>query len=108
MVFLCRFHWMDGKNDGNLKKNFSFLFIIQASTIFASPPTSSYEEALKYFEEAQKIEPQFIRNAISIGDCYANLKKQDEAQKWYKTAAAIPPRTDAEKVFIEEAKKKMK
>ena len=32
-----------------------------ASTLFATPPTSSYEEALTYFLKAEEIEPNFYR-----------------------------------------------
>ena len=32
-----------------------------ASAIFATPPTSTYEEALKYFLRAERIEPNFYR-----------------------------------------------
>lgn len=32
-----------------------------ASTVFAAPPISSYEEALEYFIRAEETEPRFYR-----------------------------------------------
>jgi hypothetical protein len=32
-----------------------------ASAVFATPPTSSFEEALIYFSKAEEVEPNFYR-----------------------------------------------
>jgi len=86
--------------------NISWIERTMASTLFATPPTSSYDEALKYFLEAADIQPHYIRNAIFIGDCYTNLKQADKAQEWYKKASQMEARVDVDKNLIEEAKKK--
>jgi len=61
-----------------------------ASTLFASPPTSTFEEALTYFLEADKQQTNFLRNAVYIGDTYTQLKQYDKAREAYKRAAAMP------------------
>jgi len=79
-----------------------------ASAIFAQPPESTYEEAIKWFMEAQEAEPDFIRNAVLIGDSYVQLKNQQKANEWYKKASELPAETDLDRQRIQEAKSKIK
>jgi len=52
-----------------------------ASTLLAAVPESDYETALKWFEKAEQVQPDFyIDNTFMIGKCYAKLKKVDEAK----------------------------
>jgi len=87
--------------------NISWMERTAASALFATPPTSSFEEALKYFLEAAELQPNFIRNAVFIGDCYTNLKQTDKAKEWYKKASEMDAPTEVAKVYLEEAKKKL-
>ena len=43
-----------------------------ASTLLAAVPESDYETALKWFEKAEQVQPNFyIDNTFMIGKCYA-------------------------------------
>ena len=44
-----------------------------ASAFFATPPESSYEEALGYMLNAAKHRDDWIRAAQQVGECYAKL-----------------------------------
>jgi len=79
-----------------------------ASTILATPPESSNEEALKFYLEAQEAEPNFLRNAILIGDTYTLLKKQDKANEWFKKASQMPALNDLDKTRVKEALSKIR
>ncbi|XP_067132371.1 regulator of microtubule dynamics protein 1-like [Centruroides vittatus] len=51
-----------------------------ASVIFASPPTSTYEEALQFFEKAEEIEPNFYSmNLLYLGKTYLKLNQKEKA-----------------------------
>ena len=67
-----------------------------AAAVFASPPTSTYEEALKYFMMAEDSDPGFYKNnQMMIGKCYLRLKDKTSAKVWLEKALALPL-TDAE------------
>lgn len=54
-----------------------------ASWILATPPTSSYEEALPYFEAAEKAEPGFYcTNWLYLGKTHLKLGHKEEARQW--------------------------
>lgn len=74
-----------------------------AQTLFASPPTSTFEEALTYFLEADKQQANFLRNCIYIGDTYTALKQYDNAREAYKRAAAMPYEGEVETKLHEDA-----
>nr|KAG5703427.1 hypothetical protein BaRGS_022476 [Batillaria attramentaria] len=45
-----------------------------AAALFATPPTSSYEEALKYFHQAEEMDPNFYsKNLLYLGKTYSRL-----------------------------------
>jgi len=79
-----------------------------ASTLFATPPESTNEEALKYYLEAQEAEPNFLRNAILIGDTYVLIKNQTKANEWFKKASEMPVGNDLDKARVNEALSKIK
>ncbi|XP_022193849.2 regulator of microtubule dynamics protein 1 [Nilaparvata lugens] len=54
-----------------------------ASTIFAKPPESSFEEALEYFRKAEEIQPNFYnQNLFMLGQTYMKLGDKDEAKRF--------------------------
>jgi tetratricopeptide (TPR) repeat protein len=54
-----------------------------ASVFFATPPQSTYQEALSYFEAAEKADPGFYMvNWLWIGKCHLALGKREEAEPW--------------------------
>ncbi|PSN47216.1 hypothetical protein C0J52_07884 [Blattella germanica] len=66
-----------------------------ASTIFASPPSSSFEEALFYFNKAEEVDPNFYsQNLLMLGKTYLQLKKEEKARYYLKLALNYPARTD--------------
>lgn len=74
-----------------------------ASAVFASPPTSTYEEALMYFEKAEEIDPNFYcMNLLLLGKTYIRLKNYKMALKYLTKARDYPVSTpDDEKAHKE-------
>ncbi|KAJ8735505.1 hypothetical protein PYW07_007125 [Mythimna separata] len=66
-----------------------------AEVLFASPPYSSYEEALDYFLKAETVQPRFYSlNLLRLGDCYLKLKKEDQAKYYLRLAASYPAKSN--------------
>ncbi|KAE9420693.1 hypothetical protein Angca_006429, partial [Angiostrongylus cantonensis] len=62
-----------------------------AKTIFATPPTSTYEKALSYFLKAEEISPCFYSaNTYYIGEVYEKIGDKDVAINYYKEAFKMP------------------
>jgi len=62
-----------------------------ASTLFASPPTSTYEEALQYLLKAEEIEPNFYSdNLLMIGRTYLCLNDKENAKIYLTKAKDYP------------------
>ncbi|XP_064611239.1 regulator of microtubule dynamics protein 1-like [Liolophura sinensis] len=58
-----------------------------ASVVFATPPTSSFEEALGYFLQAEKVDPNFYSiNHLLIGKCHLKLNNPDLAREFLSKA----------------------
>ena len=53
-----------------------------------------YEDAVKEYNEAIKIQPSFAAAYLGIGRCLAETGKFDEALKQYKTAMDLDPKND--------------
>ncbi|XP_062500940.1 regulator of microtubule dynamics protein 1-like [Corticium candelabrum] len=54
-----------------------------ASTLFATPPTSSFEEALEHFNLAEQKDPGFYcENQTMLGKTHLKMGNKDEAKKW--------------------------
>jgi tetratricopeptide (TPR) repeat protein len=65
-----------------------------ASLLFAAPPSSTYDEALKLFLKAEQLDPGFYKkNAQMLASTYYRLGKYDDAKKWKQTALAMPTKT---------------
>jgi len=79
-----------------------------AQTLFASPPSCTYDDALQWFLKAQEEDPKLVRNSLLIGDTYMLLNMPDKANEWYKKTAAMQPNSNVDNTFIEEAKGKIK
>lgn len=55
-----------------------------ASAFFASPPTSSYDEALGYLLRAEESSPNFFSSNLNyIGKAYYRLNKLPEAKQYF-------------------------
>ncbi|XP_076645396.1 regulator of microtubule dynamics protein 1 isoform X2 [Halictus rubicundus] len=80
-----------------------------AAVIFGEPPTSSFEEALKYFLNAEEVDPNFYsHNLLMVGKSYLKLNQKDEALKYLKMAAEYPAKTDDDHLATQEAQKLLK
>ncbi|KAH9589120.1 Tetratricopeptide repeat [Trypanosoma melophagium] len=77
-----------------------------ASLLFGTPPTSTYEECLKYLLDADKVESS-IHNCLALGNVYMQLKQKDNAKIWYQKALDLPAPTKAKMRQQSEARKKL-
>uniref|UniRef100_A0A8C6T4I1 Regulator of microtubule dynamics protein 1 n=1 Tax=Neogobius melanostomus TaxID=47308 RepID=A0A8C6T4I1_9GOBI len=65
-----------------------------AAVIFASPPESSYEEALDYFLKAEAVDPNFYsKNLLMLGTTYLRMNDKEKAKMWLTKAKDYRPLT---------------
>ena len=65
-----------------------------ASAIFATPPESSLEEALKWFEQAEEVKPGFWKiNRVKLAEVYIAMGETLLAREWLDKALAMPSNT---------------
>lgn len=77
-----------------------------ASIVFEEPPTSSFEEALMYHENAEKADPNFYsRNLLMLGKIYLKLNRNEDAIKYLKKAVESPVKNDDDQKTKQEAQK---
>ncbi|XP_073989341.1 regulator of microtubule dynamics protein 1-like isoform X1 [Rhodnius prolixus] len=75
-----------------------------ASMIFTTPPTSTFEEALEYFNKAEEVEPRFYsHNLLMLGKTYLKLNKEDQARYYLDLACNYPISTDDDILANKEA-----
>lgn len=64
-----------------------------AATLFAEPPTATYEEALEYFNRAEAISPgDYTMNRTMLAETHLRLNHKDDAKKWALAALELPVR----------------
>ncbi|XP_055921468.1 regulator of microtubule dynamics protein 1-like isoform X2 [Eupeodes corollae] len=74
------------------------------STIFASPPTGSFEKALESFQKAESLKEGFYSNNwLMIAKCYMALKQNDKAKGFLEKAANCAVLNEDDKKCKEEA-----
>lgn len=79
------------------------------STIFAAPPSGSYEEALECFEKAEGTKPNFYSmNHLMLGKTCQALKQNDKAKEYLTLAANVTVLNEDDKQAKEEAAKLLK
>ncbi|MBN3302458.1 RMD1 protein, partial [Amia calva] len=75
-----------------------------AAMLFASPPTSTYEEALEFFLKAEAVDSNFYsKNLLMVGKTYMMLKDQEKAKLWLSKARDYPAHTEEDKQVHKEA-----
>ncbi|KAF7659327.1 hypothetical protein LDENG_00299020 [Lucifuga dentata] len=75
-----------------------------AAVIFASPPASTYEEALAFFLKAEEVDPNFYsKNLLMLGKTYLSLKDKQKALLWLNKAQDYPAHTLEDKEVHNEA-----
>ncbi|XP_048451965.1 regulator of microtubule dynamics protein 1 isoform X2 [Rhincodon typus] len=80
-----------------------------AAMFFATPPSSSYEEALQYFNKAEQADPNFYsKNLLMMGKTYMKLKNEKLALLWLTKARDYPARNEEDKQVQKEANELLK
>lgn len=82
-----------------------------AKTLFGTPPSSSYEEALDHFQYAESLSPGFWKkNNLMIAKCYLHLHDPDvdNARLWLQKALAISTLTEEDEEAQAEAQALLK
>ncbi|XP_072900419.1 regulator of microtubule dynamics protein 1 isoform X2 [Hemitrygon akajei] len=75
-----------------------------AAAFFATPPSSTYEEALQYFDKAEEAEPNFYsKNLLMLGKTCMKLKNKKLALLWLTKAKDYPARNEEDKQVQKEA-----
>ncbi|XP_041375817.1 regulator of microtubule dynamics protein 1-like isoform X3 [Gigantopelta aegis] len=76
-----------------------------AAALFATPPSSTYEEALHYFEKAEEVEPDFYSmNLLMLGKTHLRLGNKEQALIYLARARNYPVKTpDDEQAHKESA-----
>lgn len=79
------------------------------STIFATPPTGTYEEALENFLKAESLDADFYSmNKLMIGKCYYQLKDNEKAREYLTKAANVNVANEDDRKCKEEAESLLK
>lgn len=61
-----------------------------ACAVFEAPPESSYQEALKYFLEAESRSPRSsAENVLIIAKCYLKMQKTSQAREYLEDCVGI-------------------
>ncbi|XP_078253378.1 regulator of microtubule dynamics protein 1 [Rhinoraja longicauda] len=80
-----------------------------AAALFATPPNSTYEEALHYFDKAEEAEPNFYsKNLLMLGKTYIKLQNKRLALLWLTKAINHPVRNEEDKQVQKEAAELLK
>ncbi|XP_045417499.1 regulator of microtubule dynamics protein 1 [Lemur catta] len=75
-----------------------------AKVLFATPPSSTYEEALGYFHRAEQVDPNFYsKNLLLLGKTYLKLHNKKLAAFWLLKAKDYPAHTEEDKQVHTEA-----
>lgn len=80
-----------------------------AAVVFGETPTSSFEEALTYFDNAEKVDPHFYsHNLLMLGKTYIKLNKKEEGLKYLQMVIEYPAKNDDDHNAKQEAQKVLK
>ncbi|KJH45021.1 hypothetical protein DICVIV_08947 [Dictyocaulus viviparus] len=80
-----------------------------AKALLATPPSSTYEEALRYFLKAEEISPGFYStNTYYIGETYEKIGDKDSATKYFYHAFNMPVITADDRTIHEKAYQKLR
>ncbi|TKR86930.1 hypothetical protein L596_011425 [Steinernema carpocapsae] len=86
--------------------NLSWLERKVASTLFAEPPTATIDEALRDFEESERVHPnQWLENLLYLARCYIAKNNKESAVKYLKIAEGLEACDDGERETQQEVKK---
>jgi len=75
-----------------------------AAAIFSDPPTSTFEEALKFFEKAEEITPGWYRpNQLMLGKTYSKLNNKEKAIEFLTKCRDAPIKDEDDRESHKEA-----
>ncbi|KAI8485925.1 regulator of microtubule dynamics protein 1-like [Branchiostoma floridae x Branchiostoma belcheri] len=80
-----------------------------AAVIFATPPTSTYDEALGYFLQAESVDPGFYSmNLLMLGKTYVRLGNTSAAMLWLDKVRSCPSKSEEDSQAKLEAEELLK
>ncbi|KAF8382211.1 hypothetical protein PRIPAC_71353 [Pristionchus pacificus] len=79
-----------------------------ASTLYATPPTATIEEALRDFLAANEVKPNWLENLLFIGKCYVALKDSKSAVSFLNEASKLTANDTNEQRLLLETKSLLK
>ena len=80
-----------------------------AATVFATPPESSYEEAVEWYRKSIRIRPEFKRCYYALGEALWSMGRKDEAKHdGYKKCVEIESKLPIEYEIDKLARKRLK
>lgn len=77
-----------------------------AKVLFATIPSSTYEECEASLLKSAELDPAQSYNNLLLGDLYYQLRRWQDAKTWYLKATAVPAVTDHQKRLKAEAEQK--
>ena len=84
--------------------NLSWTMRKLASTLFATPPTATVEEAIAHFEEAELMDPGFYpKNLLLLAQAHAKLGNSEQARAFLDKCKAAPPKTPEDEETLKQA-----
>ncbi|XP_058464797.1 regulator of microtubule dynamics protein 1-like [Malaya genurostris] len=79
------------------------------NSVAPNPPKVSFEEALEWFEKAERLKPGFYsQNWLYLGKTYLAMKQKDKAREWFEKAATVEVRNEDDRICLEEASQALK
>uniref|UniRef100_A0A1I7YRC2 TPR_REGION domain-containing protein n=1 Tax=Steinernema glaseri TaxID=37863 RepID=A0A1I7YRC2_9BILA len=86
--------------------NLSWLERKAAAAFFAEPPTATIDEALRDFEESERLKPnQWMENLYYLAKCYLAKGNKESAVKYLKIADGLEACDDGERDMQAEVRK---
>jgi len=73
-----------------------------ASTLFSTPPSSSFEEALEHFHSSEKLGKPFKDNRLLIAKCYIGMGDYQNAGHFLKLGSDLPVLTPTDEAAQEQ------
>jgi tetratricopeptide (TPR) repeat protein len=75
-----------------------------AATLFATPPEASYDDALRYFDGAERLDPGFWKmNQVMLAKTHVAMGNKSQAEFWVKSALALASRSQEDREAHTEA-----
>lgn len=80
-----------------------------ASTLFAEPPSATFEGALSAFQRSEELHKKPVsENKLYLGKTYINLSNYEKGVEWLEKTVALPAETVNHQTILAEAEKLLK